>query len=76
MTRANAEQRPDRPMMLASRPSPAQAAAYIQDMTTSLRALAIEHHFSTLAMLLEMSALQASQDAKLKAATPAPPSGA
>jgi hypothetical protein len=40
-------------------PSARQAAGYIRDMTTSLRALAIQHRMSTLALLLEMAAVEA-----------------
>lgn len=40
-------------------PTARQAAAYIQDMTTSLRHLALQHRMATLALLLEMAAVEA-----------------
>lgn len=40
-------------------PSPAQAAAYIHDMTSTMRQLAVDHKLTTLALLLEMAAVEA-----------------
>lgn len=45
-------------------PTTSQAAAYIHDMTSSLRSLAVRHHLSTLALLLEMAAVEAANNKK------------
>jgi hypothetical protein len=43
----------------ASGPNAAQAAAYIHDMSSTLRNLAAQHNLTTLALLLEMAAVEA-----------------
>lgn len=40
-------------------PNAAQAAAYIHDMTSTLRGLAERHQLKTLALVLEMAAVEA-----------------
>jgi hypothetical protein len=52
--------------MQSAVPSPdaVQAAAYIQDLTLSLRRLAMRHNHVVLAMLLEMASIQAASHVK------------
>jgi hypothetical protein len=41
------------------KPNAHQAAAYIRDMSASMRNLAAEHQLTTLALLLEMASVEA-----------------
>lgn len=41
-------------------PSAAQAATYIYDMTSTMQSIAAQHNLSTLALILEMAAVEAS----------------
>lgn len=42
-----------------SSPTSVQAAAYIHDMASTLRNLAAQHNLTTLALILEMAAVEA-----------------
>lgn len=45
-------------------PDRGQAAAYVHDMATSLRRLALQHEMKTLGLLLEMVAQEAAGEAQ------------